>query len=525
MKFQKILIILLLFFYAKSWSQPIADSVYLNAILNNDLTKLEKLLETEKNPNKLMGKQQFPLLYFTLITGKESLTQLLKNRGADINFKFQNKTILKLAVFEENITNIELFVKNGANINQPDSAFYTPLMSAVKYRNTAAVSTLINLGANIHYATPDSLTVLDVAIIYGYPEIRTFLLSQGAKRTRKKTVNFVDGPHLKFTPEGNLTASELKSDENGNTKRLNLSEPELQNYASFVPAINKQNASEYMNSIPQPSIYSDVEKIIAVGDVHGNFDQVSNLLINNQVIDSAYNWTWGKGHLVFIGDIFDRGEKVTQTLWLIVKLSLQAQQAGGNVHLLLGNHELLALTGDYRYLHKNYYNLCNNLAIEYAELFNDSSFLGKFIRKSKIAVTINGNLFVHAGISPEIANNFESVEQINQFAAGIFQQNDSIKQADLLRSFAGPLWYRGFIGLNDGMPTISNENIENITHKYQVKRIISGHTEVEEIKFTHNRQFIGINKPFRNAHESEALYIENGKFFRATSDGKKTRLK
>lgn len=525
MKVQKLPIILLLFFFTKSWSQPIADSVYLNAILNTDLTKLDKLLETENNPNKLVGKQQYPLLYFTLITGKESLTQLLKSKGADINFMFQNKTILKIAVFENNITNIELFVKTGADINQPDSALYTPLMSAVKYRNTAAVSTLINLGANIHYTSPDSLTALDVAIIYGYPEIRTFLLNHGAKRTLKETVNFVDGPHLKYTPEGNFSAFELKSDENGKTELVNLTEKEWQNYAPFVPVVNKQNASEYLNSIPQPSNYSDVEKTMAIGDVHGSFDQVSNLLINNQVIDSAYNWTWGKGHLVFIGDIFDRGEKVTQTLWLIVKLSFQAQQAGGNVHLLLGNHELLALTGDHRYLHKNYYNLCNNSGIEYAELFNDSTFLGKFIRKSKIAVTINKNLFVHAGISPEIANNFESVEQINQFAPGIFQQNDSIKQEVLLRSFAGPLWYRGYIDLNDGMPIISIDNIDKIGQKFRVNRIISGHTEVEEIKFTHNRQFIGINKPFRNAQESEALYIENGKFFKALADGTKIKLK
>ena len=87
--------------------------------------------------------------------------------------------------------------------------------------------------------------------------------------------------------------------------------------------------------------YSNVQKIIAISDIEGNFNAFRNLLLANEIIDSAYNWTFGNGHLVLPGDFFDRGLNVTECLWLIYDLEEKAKLYGGYVHYILGNHEIM----------------------------------------------------------------------------------------------------------------------------------------------------------------------------------------
>ena len=64
-------------------------------------------------------------------------------------------------------------------------------------------------------------------------------------------------------------------------------------------------------------------------------------------MDSACHWTFGKGHLVICGDLFDRGNDVTAELWLLYKLEEEAKEKGGYVHTILGNHEIMNLSGDF----------------------------------------------------------------------------------------------------------------------------------------------------------------------------------
>ena len=71
-----------------------------------------------------------------------------------------------------------------------------------------------------------------------------------------------------------------------------------------------------------------------------------------KVIDTDLTWSFGDGHLVIVGDVFDRGPNVTECLWLIYRLEQEASAAGGAVHFLLGNHELMVMRGDLRYLNE-----------------------------------------------------------------------------------------------------------------------------------------------------------------------------
>ena len=71
-----------------------------------------------------------------------------------------------------------------------------------------------------------------------------------------------------------------------------------------------------------------------MSDPHGRLDCVVSLLQGNGIIDENLNWNYDSNHLMILGDIFDRGDDVTQILWLIYKLEQEAAQAGGCVSFL-----------------------------------------------------------------------------------------------------------------------------------------------------------------------------------------------
>src|ERR1700690_2853223 len=85
--------------------------------------------------------------------------------------------------------------------------------------------------------------------------------------------------------------------------------------------------------------WKDVEKIVAVGDVHGDYEQLVIVLKSAGLIDDGENWPGGKTHLVQNGDVLDRGPDSRKAMDLLIKLEKQAAAAGGQVHALIGNHE------------------------------------------------------------------------------------------------------------------------------------------------------------------------------------------
>jgi len=104
----------------------------------------------------------------------------------------------------------------------------------------------------------------------------------------------------------------------------------------------------------EPTDYPKAEKILAISDIEGNFEALRRFLLSHKVIDDQYNWTFGNGHLVCVGDFVDRGVYVTECLWLIYDLEEKAKAAGGYVHFLIGNHEVLNMSNDFRYVQTKY---------------------------------------------------------------------------------------------------------------------------------------------------------------------------
>jgi hypothetical protein len=113
----------------------------------------------------------------------------------------------------------------------------------------------------------------------------------------------------------------------------------------FLASVNLAwSASRYDISAPG--------RVVAFGDVHGAFDDWTALLKELNVIDAGHNWSGGNTYLVSTGDLVDRGPGSRKVVELLMKLSQQSRAAGGAVHLTLGNHEVMVMTGDLRYVSK-----------------------------------------------------------------------------------------------------------------------------------------------------------------------------
>ena len=92
------------------------------------------------------------------------------------------------------------------------------------------------------------------------------------------------------------------------------------------------------------------ERVVAVGDVHGAYEQFVKVLQEAAVLDQNLAWTGGKTVLVQTGDILDRGPRSRDVMDLLMTLVEKARAQGGEVRPLLGNHETMVMSGDLRYV-------------------------------------------------------------------------------------------------------------------------------------------------------------------------------
>ena len=109
-------------------------------------------------------------------------------------------------------------------------------------------------------------------------------------------------------------------------------------FLMFFPLAGKNNNI--------PCVWSGIEKVIAVGDIHGDFEKFIKILKGTGLTDDQLRWTGGRTHLVQLGDVMDRGDSAKLVFDLIKRLESEAEEAGGKVHMLLGNHEEVNIIGN-----------------------------------------------------------------------------------------------------------------------------------------------------------------------------------
>lgn len=271
--------------------------------------------------------------------------------------------------------------------------------------------------------------------------------------------------------------------------------------------------------------YNNIDSISVITDIHGEYNTYINLLKATGIIDKNLNWNFGKGHLVVLGDSFDRGTMVTEVLWHLFGLEKQAAEAGGMVHVLLGNHELLVLGKEISYINEKYKKVEVISNIKYFDLYSENSVLGKWLRSRPVIMTLNDIIFVHGGISIELVRRNLKIKYINQtFSNKIIGKDEesvcSDEQLLFLSDNKGPLWYRGYF--ND--KSFCESRLDSILNFFGKNHIVVGHTTYNDIKTLYNDKIFGVDAGIMNNQSGEMLIYKNGSFYKAYITGVRIKL-
>jgi hypothetical protein len=263
--------------------------------------------------------------------------------------------------------------------------------------------------------------------------------------------------------------------------------------------------------------WEGVERVVAIGDLHGDYDNYMATLVAAGLVDKKGKWSAGNTHFVQTGDIPDRGPDTRKIIEHITKLGKQAKREGGRVHNLIGNHEAMNVYGDLRYvtdgefkafatknstklrdrvfevtmqnlaaadpvafesLPENYrdeWNLKHPLGwVEHRQAWdpawNPEGEYATWVLDKKVVVRINDTLFVHGGISGYYCQN--SLDSITEGVIGKLRRYDPANSGILEDEF-GPLWYRGLSGVD---PVAPEETVDAILARHKATRIAVGHT-------------------------------------------------
>lgn len=260
--------------------------------------------------------------------------------------------------------------------------------------------------------------------------------------------------------------------------------------------------------------WSGVERVIAIGDLHGDYERYISVMRSAGLIDRHGKWSGGKTHLVQTGDIPDRGADTRKIIDHLVKLSRQAKKKGGYVHMLIGNHEAMNVIGDLRYVVEGEFNaFTTNKSVKLREKLWDKQVAwlranmltfeeldlvayraeweqkvplgwiehrqgwaldgeyGSLVKSNPVAVKINDTIFLHGGISAAYCKfSLQSLtEQLIEAMASYDPEVTTIVNDPL-----GPIWYRGLA--QEAEADVFSQTLDNILNRYGARRIVIGHT-------------------------------------------------
>ena len=280
-----------------------------------------------------------------------------------------------------------------------------------------------------------------------------------------------------------------------------------------------------------PARAAESQRIVAVGDLHGDHDAWLAIARAARLVDAKGKWAGGKTVFVQLGDIVDRGPQSLAIIHDLMRLQREAPRRGGQVIVLVGNHEAMMMTGDMRYVtpgelaaftdrkseqRRQQAYAANQAKIEaaYRAKFPDMSAkairdawvasmplgmleyqaawspqgeLGRWELQNPAVLKMGDTLFVHGGISAAYAA--VPSGEINRRVTEALKERDSSPTA-IINDPHGPLWYRGLVtrvGSDEttvapapapaAAPTLTmDQEIDLVLRGQGVKRIVVAHT-------------------------------------------------
>lgn len=230
--------------------------------------------------------------------------------------------------------------------------------------------------------------------------------------------------------------------------------------------------------------FSGVERIVAIGDVHGDHERFVALLKLCRITDDKQNWIAGKAHVVQTGDVLDRGPDSKKVLDLLMQLEEQAAKVGGKVHALIGNHEYMTIAGDLRYVSDGELAAFGDgpritpvgrepacSVAKYRAAFSPQSKYGRWILSHNAIVKVNDTLFMHGGLSPRYVH--RKISDLNR-AVRSELQNPSPQSFGVGSDPEGPLWFRGLA--ESIQEQVLAAYLKELSTGQGAQRIVMGHT-------------------------------------------------
>jgi hypothetical protein len=271
--------------------------------------------------------------------------------------------------------------------------------------------------------------------------------------------------------------------------------------------------------------WTDVPRIVAIGDVHGAYDNLLAVLKNAKLIDDELNWIGGKAHLVQVGDVIDRGADSRKCLEFYMELQKKAKKAGGRVHNLIGNHEAFNMVGITDYITPEifesyfdsgskkhwesafeiYYREHRQEAREAGKVippkdevreiflqkyplgyfghqvaFSKKGRYGRWIREQNLAVRLNGIVFTHGDWSEEVSA--LGIETLNEAVRKELSGKAPLEEGVTFH-LKGPLQYRGLseVPLTREQQEANKERVDVILANLGAVRTVVGHTVTQGV--------------------------------------------
>jgi hypothetical protein len=314
------------------------------------------------------------------------------------------------------------------------------------------------------------------------------------------------------------------------------------------------------------ALSAPLHRIIAVGDLHGDFAAWRDIARAAQLVDKNGSWAGGDSVLVQTGDVVDRGPDSLKIVQDLMRLQREAESARGKVIALVGNHEAMNVTGDLRYVSAGDYMAfadrgserlrdrvyeTNKSSIEAAYRKRDPQMtdgairqawidatplgsiehriawgprgaIGQWIVRNPAVALVDGNLFVHGGISPAYVH--QPIAEINRKVSDALFTRTADPQS-IINDPQGPLWYRGLAPTNpetagrstNGTGAIApasaeppvEDQLQSILSAYSAKRIVIGHTPVlSGIAVLYGGRLVCIDTGITSVYGGKVSYLE-----------------
>ncbi len=384
------------------------------------------------------------------------------------------------------------------------------------------------------------LSIVVITAIFGCSNNRS---SPSITRTYTNLLHEIDGPYI-YDKKDSLLVITVEKDTDSSFYIQNKILKKI-NHQTFKCYVNNSEKDSFLFTLKKSyeipkAVYEAPEKLFATSDIEGNFNAFYSMLVGNKIMDENYRWIFGNGHLVIAGDMVDRGNNAWPCLWLLYKLEQEAEKAGGKVHYILGNHDVMNMHANLKYVKKRYIKLAKILSGKeneqeaYLYLLSNTNEIAKWIASKNTIEKIGNSIYVHGGISEEVVDANLTIDNINNIVRENIRKNltnypEENEYNNLVFSRFGPLWYRGLVKDQDEhYKKINVHSLNQILKFYDADRIVVGHTIVDKevtsdfegkvirIDLIHpGEKFTGI---------SQGLLIENGKYFKVNDRGERFEL-